>query len=203
MENPASPNFPLADGIRRRWSPRAFGAHLLSRDEIGALFEAARWAPSAMNEQPWRFLVASREDKETFATLLGCLVPGNQVWAKHAAVLSLCFHARAFEHKGRPNPWATHDLGLATENLILQAQSMGLRCHVMAGIDATVIRESYEIPAGYEPLTAIAIGAPGDPESLPEDLKERELAPRTRKPLAEILFEGSWGQAANLPGKKP
>ncbi len=202
MEKTAKTEFPLADGIRRRWSPRAFSDHLLSRDEIGSLFEAARWAPSAHNEQRGRFLFARRCDEDAFARLIACRVPWNQTWARHAALVILTFTATRFERNDRENAWAGHDLGLATENLILQAQSFGLRAHVMAGIDADAIRSSYEIPEGYAPFTAIAVGALGDPADLPDDMEEQELAPRTRKPLDDIVFEGAWGDAADFPRRK-
>jgi nitroreductase len=198
MEKPATTNFPITQLIEKRWSPRAFADRLLTRAEVGALFEAARWAPSAYNEQPWRFLFATRDDPSAFAQALGGLIPWNQAWAGHAALLVLCFQARRFERNGKENALAAHDVGLATENLLLQAQSLGLRAHVMSGIDPVAIRERYAVPDGFDPITAIAVGALGTAEDLPEDMQEGELAPRSRRALTEIVFKTAWGVPASL-----
>jgi len=159
------------------------------------LFEAAQWAASSMNEQPWRFLVATQEEPEHFAKALSCLVPGNQEWARHAPVLVLTVVSKNFARNGKPNQTAEHDLGLAMGNLSIQATESGLVIHQMAGVELDRVRSEYELPEGYSPLTAAAIGYQGDAESLPEGrLRDSELATRTRKPLAEIVFGGAWSK---------
>jgi nitroreductase len=163
---------------------------------LGSLFEAARWAASAFNEQPWRFVVATRDDEAAHARLLSTLVPGNQAWAAAAPVLIVTAVATTYARTGKPNAHARHDLGLAVGQLSVEATSRGLVLHQMAGIDADRAREACGIPEGYEPVTAIALGYPGDPASLPDALRERETALRTRRPAAESVFGGRWGEPA-------
>lgn len=196
MEKPAVTSLPLHDLLCRRWSPRAFADRPVSADVLRTLIEAARWAPSSMNEQPWRFLVAPREDREEFQRMLACLVPGNQRWARHAPLLLLTVAQSTFSKNGKPNRHAWHDVGLAVANLTVQATALGLSVHQMGGIDRGAIRETYGIPDGYEPVTAVAVGYVGDPEMLSEELAERERAPRSRKPQAEIAFTRRWGKPA-------
>ncbi|MCC9166208.1 nitroreductase family protein [Pontibacter harenae] len=178
--------------IAQRKSPRAFSAEPVTQEELQTLFEAARWAASAMNEQPWRFIYATKENEEAYNRLLSCLAEPNQVWAKDAPVLMLTVAKTNYSGNNAPNSHAWHDIGLATANLVLQATELGLHAHMMGGYSATKAREVLGIPAGYEPVTMLAIGHIGDPEQLPEQLKARELAPRTRKPLEELVHEGVW-----------
>jgi nitroreductase len=180
--------------VRERWSPRAFSEQSVSLQDLTLLLEAARWAPSSSNEQPWRFIVARKEDGETFAKLLDVLVEGNQVWAKRAPVLVLAVAKNTFGTTGKPNRWASHDVGLALGLLLTQAGALGLHVHMMAGFDPEKARTAFGIPDDFTPTTAVAIGYLGSPDSLPEKLRERELAPRTRKPLNEIAFGAKWGQ---------
>lgn len=198
MEKPAETTYPVAAIIRQRWSPRAFGERAITGEQLGSLLEAARWAPSCFNDQPWRFIVAPRDDEAEFGRMLGCLTEKNQRWARNAALLLLVCHAKTFQQGGRPNRWAAHDTGLAAMSLALQAESMGLRVHFMAGIDRSAIRETYGVPEDHEPLTAIAVGWPGDPGSLAEEFREAELGPRSRRALAESVFTGGWGRPAGL-----
>lgn len=177
--------------IEKRWSPRAFGDQPVSEQQLELLFEAARWAPSAMNEQPWRFSYATREDEENFNQLFSLLMPGNS-WAGKASALFIAVAKTAYTYNGNPNPHAWYDVGLATGNLLLQATELGLHVHLMAGFDAAKAREVLQIPEGYEPVAMGAVGYAGDPDSLPEQLKERELAPRQRKPLRELLLKGAF-----------
>ncbi len=197
MEKKAQFGHPIDDLIARRWSPRAFSEKPVSREAVRSLLEAARWAPSCFNEQPWSFIVATKDEPEAFETLLGCLREANRVWAGRAPVLMVVSAKAAFDHNGKPNRHAGHDVGLAVENLMLQAVAMGMFAHAMAGFDAAKVRETCGVPEGHDPLVAIAVGYPGDPEDLPEDLKERELAPRERKPLESFVFGMSWGEAWN------
>jgi nitroreductase len=184
--------------VRDRWSPRAFSERSVSVDDLALLLEAARWAPSSSNEQPWRFIVARKEDADSFAKIHSVLVESNQTWTKHAAVLMLAIAKKTFGATGNPNLWARHDVGLALGSLTLQASALGIFVHPMAGFDPEKARSVFHIPDDFEPVTAVAIGYPGDPNALPEKLKTRELAPRTRKPLQEIAFGGNWGEALEL-----
>lgn len=181
--------------LRERWSPRAFSSKLVTRDLLLKLMEAARWAASTFNEQPWRFVVATKQDPEDFAKALSCLVDGNQTWAKHAPVLILTFVKETFTHNDKPNRNADHDLGLAVGNLTTQASAEGLVVHQMGGILLDRIREVYGVPEGFHPATAIAVGYQGDPDSLEDEgLRKSELAARTRKPLEQMVFRGQWDQ---------
>lgn len=197
MDKPADNDHPIHDLLRRRWSPRAFDSRALPPAQVRSLLEAARWAPSSYNRQPWRFLIAAREDADEFARMLGCLVPGNRVWAGDAPLLVLAVAQLAFDD-GRPNRHAAHDVGLAVGQLVLQATALGLFAHQMAGIETDEIRARYALPEGFEPLTAIAIGHAGEPAALPDRLRAMESAPRTRRPLGDFVFAGAWGRRAAL-----
>ncbi len=194
MKKDAITDLPLNDLIASRWSPRAFGPEPVTPTQVRTLMEAARWAASAFNGQPWAFIVATKDDPEGFATALSCLVEFNQSWVSSASVIILTFSAR-HPAGGRANAYADHDLGLAASQLVLQATALGLASHQMAGIVADRIKEVYGVPEGFAPMTAIAIGHPGDPDTLPEQLAERERAPRERKPQSEFVFSGAWGKA--------
>lgn len=193
MEKLAKMDIPIHDLLARRWSPRAFDAQPVDADLLRTLFEAARWAPSSNNEQPWRFIVASKNHEVDWNRLFNCLAAGNQQWAVRAPVLMLSVASMHFEDDGKPNRHAFHDIGLATENLVLQATASGLVAHQMAGFDVEKARVDLRIPAGYEPVAMIAIGYPGNPDILPERLRERELRPRSRRPIGEWTFWGQWG----------
>ena len=196
MEKPALADRPINETMKRRWSPRAFDPRPMPREDILTILEAGRWAASSFNQQPWHFLVATRDDEERFAQLLGCLVPGNQVWARNVSLLILTVTKRTFDHNDSPNSCCVHDIGLAACQLVLQATELGYATHQMAGIEPEKIRETYGVPEGFDPVTGIAIGYPGDPDSLPDDLKEMELSPRTRRPFDEYVFADRWGQPA-------
>jgi len=198
MEKPAETQYPIHDLLRRRWSPRAFSDRRVDPAIMRSLLEAARWAPSSYNEQPWSFIVATKDDPVEFGRLLSCLVEGNIQWAQHAPVLMVSVARLSFEDDGKPNRHAFHDVGLAVANLIVQATALGLVVHQMAGIFPDKIRELYGIPEGYEAVAGIALGYPGDPQSLPEGLRKRELAPRERKPMTEFVFSGRWGQTSPI-----
>lgn len=181
----------IHDLLAHRWSPRAFVPEALSPTELDRLLEAARWAPSAANGQPWRFVVMPRDDEPGFAALLDCLVTGNQAWAKNAAALILGV-TRVQRPDGKPHRWAWYDLGLAVENLVLQATADGLGAHQMAGFDADRARALYAIPEAFEPVVAIAVGRVAAPDTLDDEQRAREEAPRERKPRGEIIFGGEW-----------
>jgi nitroreductase len=191
----AAPDYPIHDLIATRWSPYAFADRPVPEGDLRSMFEAARWAASSYNEQPWSYIVATKVEGGEFERLLSCLVETNQIWAKTAPVLALGCTRLHFVRNGKPNSAAVHDLGLASANLCLEATARGLSVHQMIGILPDKAREVYQIPEGVQPLTGLAIGYVAEPSSLPENLKSRDLSPRNRKPLAEIVFNGEWGTA--------
>jgi nitroreductase len=192
----AQPDHPVHELIVRRWSPYAYGGRPVGAAELRSLFEAARWAASSYNEQPWRYILASGDDPGEFGRLLSCLVEPNQAWARYAPALALGVAGLEFSHNRKPNPVALHDLGLASANLVLEATARGLYVHQMAGILPDRARELYGIPEEFVPLTALAIGHLDEGGDVPETFRERDRAPRSRKPLEELVFAGSWGRAA-------
>jgi nitroreductase len=195
--NPAVTDHPIHPLLEARWSPRAFAPTPLTAEQILSLLEAARWAASGGNVQPWSFVIVPRDDAPAFARLLGSLAEGNQVWAQHAPLLLLAV-AHLEREPGKPNPYALYDLGQAVATLSVQATALGLRVHQMAGFDPEQARAAFAIPADYAPVTVIAVGVQGDPTTLPEQLYGRELAARTRKPLESFVFGGAWGQPLAL-----
>jgi nitroreductase len=186
----------VLDVILKRWSPRAFSDREVSPEDLAKLFEAARWAASSNNEQPWRFILGRRGD-ETYTKILSALNEWNERWAKHAPVLVLSTARKAFASNGAANRFHLHDTGAATANIFLEAFSLGFFCHGMAGFDAEKARSSFAIPQEYEIGAVVAIGYLGDPNTLPDPLREREKSPRERKPLEEIVFS-SWETPARL-----
>jgi nitroreductase len=194
MEKPADTHFPIHDLLSRRWSPRAFVERPVEPEKIQRVLEAARWASSCFNEQPWVFIIATADQAAEHGKLLSCLVEGNQVWAKRAPLLMITVAKQHFDHNGQPNRHAFHDVGLAVGNLVVQATAMDLVVHQMAGILPEAIRECFSLPSGYEPVTGLAIGYPGDLNTLPEEIRERERAPRSRKAVQEFVFAETWGQ---------
>ena len=178
----------IARIIKTRWSPRAFSDHSITSNEAQLLFEAARWAPSSMNEQPWKYYYVFKEDSEKFKLFLDCLKPGNQVWAKHASMLILSTAKNNFDYNGKINRHAMHDTGAANVLLCLQANEMGYQAHQMGGFKPDVTFTSLDIDNDkYDLVSFIAVGKPGDPASLPEDLRKSEIKPRERKTLSKIV----------------
>jgi nitroreductase len=187
------PIHPLLAGRR---SIRAFASTSVETETLTSLMEAARWAPSAMNEQPWSFVVATKANKSNFDRLLGCLLEFNVQWAQHAPVLLLSVAKLTFESTGQLNRHAFHDVGLATAALTVQASVCGLVVHQMAGFDVEKARREFSIPQGHEPVAAAAIGYPGNSAELPEKLRKKDASPRKRMPLTNFVFEGDWGHSA-------
>jgi nitroreductase len=191
---------PASDGvlpiILERWSPRAFSDRDVSPADLRVIFEAARWAPSSYNEQPWRFIVGHR-NSETYKKIAGVLVPFNQAWAQHAPVLILGVAKTRFSHNDTPNDYAAHDLGAATVLITLQAAALGIATHQMAGFDRDKAREVFHIPENYAIGSVMAVGYQGDPSNLGEHYKGQEQSPRSRKPLSEIVLSG-WDHSADL-----
>ena len=200
MKKTADTRFPVHELIAERWSPIAFADRAVDAGTLGSLLEAARWAASSYNEQPWAFLVATKDDAEAHADLAACLVPANRAWAEAAPVLMLSVASTTFARNGKPNRHAYHDVGLAVGNLSVQAQASGLVLHQMAGFDAEEARRRLAIPDGWEPVAAIALGYPGAAADLPDELAARQNAPRARKPLAEMAFRGRFGEPAPAVG---
>lgn len=196
MKKSAPAHFSIDTLLAERWSPRAFEDRSIEPAKLRQLFEAARWAASSYNDQPWFYIVASRDNPAEFQKMLDCLVEFNQAWAKAAPVLAISVARTKFKHDGSVNRHAQHDVGAASASLALQAQSLGLAVHQMAGFDPQRARDTYHIPADHEPMAAMAIGYPGDPAALPDKLREREMSPRSRRPISEFVFAGDWGSVA-------
>jgi nitroreductase len=175
---------PVEQLLLSRWSPRAFADTPVGDQNLQTLFIAAGWAASSYNEQPWRFLVG-----------LAALMPLNQGWAHVAPVLIAACAKKTFTHNAAPNRVAAHDVGAASANLALQATALGLHAHGMAGFDPAALRTAFAIPEDFDPIACWALGTLGDPESLPDPLKEMELKPRQRKPLGEFVFS-EWEKPA-------
>ena len=196
-EKPAPADRPINEVIRRRWSPRAFEeGRAVEREKILTMLEAARWAPSCFNDQPRFFLVFDgSSDAKALERARGCLTQGN-AWALKAPVLMLSVARDTFEQNGKPNRWAQHDTGLATENLLLEAVELGLATHPMAGYDADRARNEFGIPEGFTPIAMIAIGYPyrDSLDALDQKARTKELAPRERKPMGKMAFAGNWGE---------
>lgn len=195
---PAVTDEPLIESIRLRWSPRAFADKPIADKDLRTILAAAQWAASSFNEQPWRYIVAKKENPEQFQRALSCLVEKNRLWAEGAAVLMFAAGRRNFTRNEKPNRVWLHDLGAASCQLTLQAMSMGIYVHQMAGINVAAVRGTYNIPDQFEPATGLALGYPGDPDDLPEEFRAGERAERTRMPLSEIIFGDAWGRSAEL-----
>ena len=198
MDRRATTSVPIHDLVAQRWSPVGFDRSTLGDEDLAALFEAARWAPSSYNEQPWRFLVARREDADAFTDMLGCLVDVNRAWARDASALILTAALTVFDRNGKPNGKALHDLGLAVGNMSAEATARGLALHQMGGIVPERARALYGIPDDVEVVTAVAVGRAADPANLSDDLRSRDRAARVRRPLAELVFAGAWGSSADV-----
>lgn len=189
----------VLDLFAKRWSPREFADRPVEPRKIRGMLEAARWTMSSYNEQPWRYVVASRsQDPEEFETLLQCLNEGNQAWAQSAPVLMMSFYKTTFSGKDRRNRAAPHDLGAASAALTFQATAMDLYVHQMAGIKKEEVRETYGVPDGFEPMAGIAIGYLDDPEMLSKKIQEGVRSPRSRQSLEAFTFSGGWGNPSDI-----
>ena len=184
------PTFKINPIILNRWSPRSMTGEELDEDTIMSLFEAARWAPSSFNNQPWRFIYAKRNTKY-WDKLFVLLAEPNKVWAKDAALLVVVISNKNFEYNGKFSITHQYDAGAAWENLALEATTRGLVAHGMQGFDYEKTRENLEIPEDFDVMAMIAIGKRGPKENLPPNLQEKEN-PTDRKPLNEIVMEGSF-----------
>lgn len=195
LEKQAASAYPLHEIVGGRWSPRYFSSEPVAQEKIGAMLEAARWAASSRNQQPWRFIVVTADQPELHARFVGTLMEGNQQWAHRAPVLILGVAKRNWDHNDQPNGYAWYDLGQAVSALALQGMAEGVYIHQMGGFRKDDARAAFNIPEAYEPVVAIAAGYPGSLDEAPDDIRERELAERSRKPLSELVHGGEWGTA--------
>lgn len=179
---------PVAPLFLDRWSPRAMSGEAIPKEDLLVLFEAARWAPSSYNNQPWRFLYARREG-EHWPLFFDLLAEPNQVWCQHAAALVLFLSKTTFDHNGKPARTHSFDTGAAWENLALQGTLKGYVVHGMQGFDYDRARSALNVPEEYEIEAMAAIGLPGNPEDLPEPLRSRDT-PNARRALAQTICEG-------------
>jgi len=198
MENPAITNHEIHPLISQRWSPLAFDSKLVETEKLAQLFEAARWTSSCFNDQPWTFIVATKDDAANYQKMLDCLVPANVVWTQFAPVLGLVVAQKNFKKNGKPNAWGEYDSGQAAATLVLQATALNLVAHQMGGFDAAKAIATFNIPDTAKPVSAIAIGYEGAASNLPPDLQEREKAARNRYPLNSFVFTGEWGNSASF-----
>jgi nitroreductase len=194
MTRTATTSTPIHPLLAERWSPRAFEPTPVTEDELRSMLEAARWAPSAANHQPSRFLVGRNGDA-SFASLLAALNPGNQVWAAHAPVL-VAGVARVRNEDGGERPVGPFELGLAIGQLTIQAHALDLHAHAMGGFDAVAVADAFGVPDDHRVVVVVAIGHVGSPEDLPEVLAHREVAERHRIPLEQLAYAGTWGEPA-------
>jgi len=190
-----STSAPIHDLIAARWSPRALDQDTpVSRQQITALLEAARWAPSCFGDQPWRYLVWDRfADEAEWQQAFECLAEGNRAWVRKCPLLLAAVADSVFGRNGKPNRWAQYDTGAASENLCLQATAMGLAAHQMGGFDKTRLAEIFQIPERFTPMAMIAVGVPAAPDTLPKEFRDGETAPRERRALSDLAFDGRWG----------
>jgi nitroreductase len=197
LRKPAETSVPVHEHIRDRWSPRAFLDRPVPRDLLVSLFEAARWAPSCNNSQPWRYIVATSDNRDAYETAQACVNERNQRWSRLAPVLCFVCASKNLAD-GRPSPTHMYDTGMASAQLIVQATAHGLVIHQMAGILRDKIRETYSVPDDTDIICGLALGYQGDASLLPDELSERELQPRRRQALTDFVFTGKFGEAASI-----
>lgn len=194
MEKSTDFSSPVMEVIKKRRSRRAYADKMVEPQKIHSLFEAARWAPSSLNEQPWFYIYATRDQESLYNKIFDALKEGNKIWARHAPLLIVSFARKKFIRFDSPNPSARYDLGAANAFLSLQAAHLGLNVHQMAGFDARTLDENLNVPDRFEPVIVMAIGYPGDADTLPENLKAREFAPRERYVKQEFVMNKSFDE---------
>ena len=188
----------VLDAIQKRRAVRSFSDQPVPADVVETILRAGSRAQSSKNSQPWRFIVGRKGQGESWQKLFDCLGAGNQAWCVRVPVLMLSVAVPTFRHNGSPNRHGQHDTGMASAQMAIQATSMGLAIHFMAGFDRDKARTTLAIPEGYEPMAMIALGRQAPADVLPEETRARELAPRQRLPLEEIAFDGAWGRSLTL-----
>lgn len=197
MKKPASNNFPVGKLFKHRWSPRAFSEKQVEKEKLQSIFEAARWAPSARNEQPWRFILGQKGDG-TWEKIFESLVEWNQQWTVRAPILVLNLGKKVYDFKNMPNETYQYDTGQAVAMMVTEAVNQGLIGHQMSGFTAEKAIESFEIPDDYRPISVTAFGYYGDPELLPLEMKKSEFEERKRRPLVETVFTNKFGVSSKL-----
>ncbi|MCX6047144.1 MAG: nitroreductase family protein [Chloroflexi bacterium] len=194
----AQTDYPIHELLQKRWSPRAYAAQAVEPEKLRSVLEAARWSASGGNLQPWAFIIATKQDQpDAFARMVSCLMEGNVPWASQAPVLGIAV-AKLLRNPEHPNRHAFHDVGLALQNLTLQATALDLYVHQMGGFSHAKAREVFAIPEDHEAVTMFTLGYIGDADSLPETVRARELATRVRRPLTEFVFTDQWGETSPL-----
>ena len=195
MNKPAITQVAINDTIAKRWSGRAYDADQdLSPEQIKALLEAARWAPSCFGDQPWRFIVWQKSTNlDAWQSAFDCLSEGNQGWVINAPVLMLLCANSVFNHNQQPNRWSQYDCGAAAENLCLQATSMGLSAHQLGGFNVDLARKTFQVPEQFSLMAMISVGYPSDLSKLSAEALAREQAARSRRPLSELFYANTWG----------
>jgi nitroreductase len=188
---------PIHELLANRRSPRAFSQRHVESHKLVSLFEAARWSPSSANEQPWRFIVATKDDSRVFSSLVDSLMEGNRRWAERAPMLVLAVAQSTYTKTGHPYRHSWYDLGQSVALLSVEATALGLAVHQMGGFDADKARQLLSIPDGFEPVIVFAIGYPDEPTTLPDDLRKREQAPRSRKLLHDFVYTDEWGKPSS------
>lgn len=194
MQNPTNNNHPLNELIKQRWSPRAFSAKSVEKEKIKSILEAARWAPSAFNEQPWRFIVGEKGGS-TYDSILSTLVDWNILWAGNAPVLILNIAKKTFTHNAKPNVTFKYDLGQAVGLMITEAVDKGLYTHQMSGFNADKAAELFNIPDDFQAVSVTALGYYGNADELPKDMAEMETKPRERKEFKDVVFGEKFGES--------
>lgn len=195
FEKKAQTRVPINELLARRWSGRGFDpSRQISRQHVTALLEAARWTPSCYGEEPWRYIVCDKATNETaWRNAFVCFGQGNQIWAVNTPLFLLTVSNTILENNGLANQWGKYDTGAASMSLCIQATELGLMVHQMGGFDAEMARQKFNIPDQYDPMSMLAIGYQLPLESIPEELRAREMSDRRRNPLTENFFEGEWG----------
>lgn len=188
---------PIHELLANRRSPRAFSEQPVESEKLLSLFEAARWSPSSANEQPWAFIVATKNDSRAFSALVESLMEGNRRWAERAPLLVLALAQSTYAKTGRPYQHSWYDLGQSVALLSVQATALGLAVHQMGGFDSDKVRQLLSIPEGFEPVIVFAVGYSDQPATLPDDLRKREQAPRSRRPLQDFVYTEEWGKPSS------
>ena len=198
LNRTAVTEYPIHPLLAERWSPKAFADRPIPADVLGSLLEAARWSPSSSNEQPWRFVLIHREDEAAHSRMVETLSDNNRLWAASAPLLIVGVVSMLRSRSGRPNAYAWYDLGQSVAHFSVQATAAGLHVHQMGGFDKEKARTVLGVPENFEPVVAIAVGYLGDVADLPDDLQASVANPRSRRPLQESVFNGQWGEAADI-----
>lgn len=186
----------VLDIIKNRWSPVSFSTEPVEEYKLRSIIEAAGYAPSSMNEQPWVFIMTTKQYPDKFNDIIGLLDESNQIWARHAYALIISLARMNFAYKNRINKYAFHDTGLAVGNMLVQAQSMDILVHQMGGYSAEKVKKYFSLPEGIEPVTVMAVGYKGDGRELPEELKKRDNTRKPKRNISEFAFRNGLTESA-------